>query len=164
MKKLTKTLLITAAIATAAFAATAQGMGSMHDEHHGAGRMDSSRMEKMVSRHLDSLKAKLKLTPVQETSWTTFTAAMKPSGSMMAKRPDMAELNKLTTPERLDKMREMHKQHSAEREASMVKRDDAIKTFYATLSADQKKVFDAEHARMEGGQHGKRSEGKSAKP
>jgi hypothetical protein len=37
--------------------------------------------------------------------------------------------------------------------AAMTKRNDAIKTFYGTLTAEQKKVFDAEHAKM-GGRHG----------
>jgi hypothetical protein len=30
----------------------------------------------------------------------------------------------------------------------MDKREDATKTFYAALDAEQKKVFDTEHARM----------------
>ena len=40
----------------------------------------------------------------------------------------------------------------ATRMAEMDKRGDATKTFYATLSADQKKVFDDETARR--GHHG----------
>ena len=32
--------------------------------------------------------------------------------------------------------------------ADMDKREEAIKTFYAALNADQKNVFDTEHARM----------------
>jgi hypothetical protein len=37
--------------------------------------------------------------------------------------------------------------------ASMDKREEATKTFYAALNAEQKKIFDSEHARM-GAPHG----------
>jgi len=154
MKKLTKSVLIATAIAAAAFAASAQGM--MGGDHHGKGGMDPARMEKMAARHLDSLKAKLKITPEQEAAWTTFAASMKPNmGMMKAKHPDPAEMSKLTTPERMDKMTALHKQHAAERDAMMTQRNESVKTFYAALNADQKKVFDAEHIRMEQGRHGK---------
>jgi Spy/CpxP family protein refolding chaperone len=73
---------------------------------------------------------------------------MKPPADMMGKHPDRAEMDKLTTPERLDKMRAMHKERMAEMEASMDKRAEATKTFYAALSAEQKKTFDSEHAKM----------------
>ena len=81
----------------------------------------------------------------QEAGWTTYVAALKPN---RAQRPDRAEFAKLSTPERIDRMRELR----ATRMAEMDKRGDATKTFYATLSADQKKVFDDETARR--GHHG----------
>jgi Zn-finger nucleic acid-binding protein len=87
------------------------------------------------------IKAKLKLSPEQESAWTSYVAAMKPSAD--AKWPDRAEIEKLTTPERLDKMRELRKQ----RDAEMDKRDAATRTFYATLSPEQKKTFDANTSR-----------------
>jgi hypothetical protein len=80
---------------------------------------------------------------------------MKPSADMMAKRPDHAEMDKLSTPERIDKMRALRSQHMTDMQANMDKRDEATKTFYATLSAEQKKVFDAEHGRMRGHDQGK---------
>jgi periplasmic protein CpxP/Spy len=58
-------------------------------------------------------------------------------------------MDKLTTPQRIDKMREMRTQ----RMAAMDKRMDATKTFYAALSPEQQKTFDAEH-KMRGGRHG----------
>jgi hypothetical protein len=59
-------------------------------------------------------------------------------------------MEKLSTPERIDQMQALH----AQREAEMKKRGDATKTFYAGLSAEQKKTFDAETARfMSGGPH-----------
>jgi len=155
MKKLTKSVLIASAIAVAAFAASAQGM--MGGDHKGSGRMEGARMEKMAGRQMDGLKTKLNLTAEQQAAWTTFAASMKPGMGMgmKGKRMDHAEMSTLSTPERLDKMTAMHKQHTAEKEAMMTQRNEAIKTFYAVLNADQKKVFDAEHARMEKGHHGK---------
>lgn len=106
----------------------------------------------MAKRHAD-LKAKLKLTAEQEGAWTTFTGAMKPPAQMDPKRLDRAEMDKLSTPERIDKMRALRTEHMTAMNAAMDKREDATKAFYAALNADQKKVFDAEHARM-GGRHG----------
>jgi Spy/CpxP family protein refolding chaperone len=115
--------------------------------------MDPAKMEQMMAKRTADLKAKLKITPAQEGTWTAFTASMKPSASMSGSRPDRAEMDKLTTPERIDKMQALHTQRMADMNTEMGKRNDATKTFYATLTAEQKKVFDAEHAKM-GDRHG----------
>jgi hypothetical protein len=112
------------------------------------GHMDPAKMEAMVAKHLADLKTKLKITAPQEGAWTSFTAAMKPPARAEHTRPDPAEMEKLTTPERIDKMRAMRAQRMTEMQANMDKREEATKTFYATLNADQKKVFDAEHSKM----------------
>lgn len=117
------------------------------------GKMDPARMEAMMAKRHAELKAKLKITAEQEGAWTTFTSAMKPPAALAQKRPDRAEMDKLTTPERLDKMRALRTEHMAAMNAAMDKREDATKAFYAALNADQKKVFDTEHARM-GERHG----------
>ena len=147
MKKLLKNLVIAGVLTTAGFSAMAQGKDGMagHMDH---GRMDPAKMEQMVNQHLADFKAKLKITPSQEGAWTTFANAMKPSGEMMGKRPDRADMEKLPLPERIDKMRALRKEHMAAMEANMDKRDDAIKTFYATLTPEQKKIADAEHNKM----------------
>jgi hypothetical protein len=103
----------------------------------------------MHAKHLADLKAKLKIAASQETAWGTFAEAMKPPADMMNKRPDRAEMDKLTTPERIDKMRAMHKEQMITMEAAMDKRAEATKTLYAALSAEQKKTFDAEYAKMD---------------
>jgi|GWRWMinimDraft_5_1066013.scaffolds.fasta_scaffold37246_1 Spy/CpxP family protein refolding chaperone len=161
MKPVFKSLIVAGLLATAGFAAYSQGPGGMGMmDHDGGGRMghmgqrDPAKMEKMMAKHASDLKAKLKITPAQEGAWTAFTGAMKPPADMMAKRPDHAEMDKLSTPERIDKMRAMRNQHMTDMQANMDKRDESTKTFYATLTAEQKKVFDAEHARMRGGRHG----------
>ena len=97
----------------------------------------------MADRRHAQLKEKLKLTPAQEGAWTTFTAAVKVPVELMAKRPDFAELAKLPTPERIVKMQALHAQHAAEMNAVMEKRGAATKAFYAVLTPDQQKVFDA---------------------
>jgi hypothetical protein len=107
-------------------------------------------MQERMARRQAVLKQKLQITPAQEGAWTAFTTAMKPPANMQ--RPQRGEFEKLTTPERIDKMRAMRSARMAE----MDKRADATKTFYAALSPEQKKVFDAETARGRHGHHGMR--------
>jgi Spy/CpxP family protein refolding chaperone len=148
MKKLIQSLVVAGLMATAGGVAFAQ-MGEGMMGHDGMHRMDPAKMAQMHTKHLADLKAKLKITASQEAAWTAFTDAMKPPADMMDKRPDRAEMDKLPTPERIDKMRALHKEHMTAMEAAMDKRAEATKTFYAALSPEQKKTFDAEHARMD---------------
>jgi hypothetical protein len=162
MKYANKHLVIAAVLVTLGLAAGAQtpppgpgpggpGPQMMRGEHHG--RMDPARMQERMAKRLGTLKQKLQITPGQEGAWTTYTAALKPT---QFNRPERGEMEKLTTPERIDSMRAMRAQHIAE----MDKRADATKAFYAALSPDQRKVFDAESSRFgrhggRGGRHGK---------
>jgi len=154
MKYALKSLVVASLLAGAGFSALAQkpaadataADGQPRMEHHQ--RMDPAKMEEMHAKRVAELKAKLKITAAQESAWTTFTAAMKPPARDAQQRPDRAELDKLSTPERLDKMRALRAQHMADMQAQMDKRDEATKAFYAVLSPEQKKLFDAEHARM----------------
>jgi hypothetical protein len=153
MKTPFKSLAIAVLLATTGFAANAQTPATMgdHKAMMGEGRMqkiDPEKMDSMVAKHLSDLKAKLKLSAEQESSWKTFADAMKPNAKMHENRPDRAELDKLSTPERIDKMKALRSQHMSDMNAAMDKRDEATKTFYATLRPEQKKTFDAEHARM----------------
>lgn len=100
-------------------------------------RHDPAKMQAHMLKRQAELKAKLKITAAQEAAWTTFTASMQPPAH--GPRPDRAEFDKLSTPERIDKMRALR----AERDAEMDKRGDATKAFYAALSPEQQKVFDA---------------------
>ena len=126
---------------------------SMHDGQ--MGRHDPAKMQAFMAKRQADMKAKLKITPAQEGAWTAFTAAMQPPADRGA-RPgaeQRAELDKLTTPQRIDKMREIRSQRMTAMTALMDKRGDAAKTFYAALSPDQQKVFDAEY-KMRGGREG----------
>ncbi len=170
MQPFLKTLLVTGLIATAGFASYAQNTtpsapqnpagqtadaGERGSRMGKMGRMDPEKRKAMMAKRIEALKAKLKITTAQEGAWTAFTAAMQPPEKMEHKRPDRAEMEKLTTPERIDKMRELRKQHMGDMHAAMDKREDAIKAFYAVLTPEQQKVFDAEHARM-GMHHGEK--------
>ena len=151
------TLLLAGFMATAALAATAQTTAPAAPAvsatpthpggHHGdrMGRHDPAQMQARMAKHQADLKAQLKLTPTQEGAWTAFTASMQPPARIARMTPaQRADMDKLTTPERVDKMRALRGQHMAEMTASMDKRGDATKTFYAALNADQKNVFDSQ--------------------
>lgn len=122
--------------------------GGMHGMH-----ANPEKMQSMHAKHLAELKAKLKITTAQEGAWATFTTEMKPPARPDMKRPDRAEMEKLSTPERMDAMRKFRTERMAEMNAEMDKRDAAVKAFYGTLTPEQKKVFDSEHSRMEGRMH-----------
>jgi hypothetical protein len=110
------------------------------------------RMQEHRAKRLAALKEKLKLNAGQEGAWSTFTAASQPPAGARPPRMDRAEFAKLTTPERLERMQA----RQAERSAMFAKRADATKTFYATLTPEQQKTFDAETAHFGGprGHHG----------
>jgi periplasmic protein CpxP/Spy len=159
MKRITNThWLIASLLAIAGFSASAQpapapGAAPGHPPmaergHHG--RMDPARMQEHFAKRQAALKQKLQITPAQESAWNTWTAAMKPANFQ---RPERGEIEKLTTPERIDRMRAMRTSRIAE----MDKRGEATKAFYTALSPEQKKVFDSETARHghRGGRHHK---------
>ena len=131
-------------------AASGSGPRSEH-----MGKHDPAKMQAMMAKHQADLKAKLKLTPAQEGAWTAYTAAMQlPAGiGMRPSDAQRAEMDKLTTPERIDKMRAMRAERMAQMNTEMDKRGSATKTFYAALTPEQQKVFDAEHQK-----HGARHE------
>ena len=159
MKMHFKSLVIASVLAGAGLSAFAQAQdgapkmdGGPGMEHHHA--MDPAKMAEMQAKHLAALKAKLQITAAEEPAWTAFTSSMKPPMHDKSKMMDMAELQKLPTPERLDKMRSMRMDRMNAMNADMDARDQAIKTFYAALTPEQQKVFDAEAMHRPG--HGPR--------
>ena len=143
-------------------AATAPAQPGAKAGPHGHHRHDPAKMQARIAKHQAELKAKLAITPAQEGAWSAWTAALQPQARSGAPRPDRAaqraEFEKLTTPQRIDKMNALRTQRTAERNAAMAKRGDATKTFYAALSADQQKVFDSQRfgrgGKGHGGHHG----------
>lgn len=143
MKSIRTTLIATALMAGLTGLALAQNTTAPTDTPR-VGRMEKMREHKAErhTQHLTDLKSKLNLQAAQETAWNTFTQSMQHPASMA--RPERATFEQMTTPERLDQMQAM----KAQRDAHMQQRAEATKAFYATLSADQKQVFDQETARL----------------
>ena len=155
-----KPFAVIALLAVAAVAAQAQtpappaAAGSapmgMHERH---GEFDPARMQERMQRRMESFKRILQITPAQEGAWTAWTAAMRPSPQMMQQhRANREEMARLTTPERIDRMRQLRGQ----RDGEMDKRADATKTFYAQLTPAQQKAFDELSLRFFAGRHGHR--------
>jgi hypothetical protein len=129
-------------------AAHAQMGSSMSSEGHGMHMQEQAnnhknsgeRMHKRQQHRMEKLKQSLKLGADQAASWTAFESAMQMPA--MA-HPDHKAMANMATPERLDAMNKM----KTERDAQMQKRQDATRTFYASLNPEQKKIFDSETAR-----------------
>src|SRR5574337_879924 len=108
--------------------------------------MTPEQRQQFMLQRAEAFKQKLQLTPAQEPAWNSFMQAMRPDAGSRQARLDLQGMDKLTTPERIDRMRALHAQHTAE----MDRRGDAVKAFYATLTPAQQKTFDAEGTRMYG--------------
>lgn len=159
MNKFRKHLLIGATVlglSSAAFISHAQpGPGERggpdrssmrgHHWHDGAGA--SERMKEKMAQRQSELREKLNLSAGQQAAWQNFTATMTPNAQW--KRPDRAEWDKLSAPERMERQLALMK----EREARMAARVDATKTFYAALTPEQQKIFNENF--MSGRRHGK---------
>jgi protein CpxP len=111
----------------------------------------------MAERHAQRLRDTLQLRPDQEPALRAFVeAARPPMGDHMRMRGDRGEAQTLTTPERLDRMRE----RLNVRVAAFDRRAAATKRFYAQLSPAQQKAFDAmPHGTGRGGHRGHRGPG-----
>ncbi len=116
-------------------APTTPAAGAQAGDHH----WDPAARRAHMAEHLSAV---LQLQPSQQSALAAYLDAMKPPGDMQA-RGDMrqrmgGDMERLPTPERLDKMMarfdEMH--------ARMVARVAATKQFYAQLSPSQQKAFD----------------------
>jgi hypothetical protein len=138
--------------------ASAPAQPGPHAGHQGKHRHDPAKMQARIAKHQAELKAKLSITPAQEGAWSAYTAALQPQARNAAQGPDRAamraEFEKLTTPQRIDKMNALRAQRMAEMNAAMTKRGDATKSFYAALNADQQKVFDSQRMGRGGKGHG----------
>jgi hypothetical protein len=123
---------------------------------HRMGHGDPAQMQQRMNEHhgkrLAELKTNLQLSPGQDSAWAAFSAAMQPPANLMGQRSAMrqhyADLEKLSTPERIDKMRALRTERMNRMNTEWSQREDAAKVFYATLTAPQKKVFDAAHLRL----------------
>ena len=149
MKSVIKPLLLSVLLASAGFTAIAQPSNQATMMRTGAMAqhrpMDPAAMQQRMAQHQAELKTKLGLNAAQEGAWTNFVAAMQPPPDLISRmnrenRQKMhQEMRALTTPERIDRMTALR----AQRQAEMDQRHAAIKAFYAALTPEQQKVFDA---------------------
>lgn len=104
---------------------------------HGAPTAEmKARHEAMQKQHLDDLRTILRIRPDQEAALTAFVEAHKPQFREFKGPP---EPRALTTPQRLEEMA----QRDAEMDAQRDRMRQALTKFYAALSPEQQKVFDA---------------------
>jgi protein CpxP len=129
-KQLIGAVLLALSVATPAFAD--------HDcARHGHDHWDSAKRTQMIEKFQARLHDQLKLTAAQEGNWKTFVEKTKPVEH--DRKKEWSELEKLTTPERLDRLVAMHRERLDHMEA----RAKATKEFYASLTPEQQKTFDA---------------------
>ena len=120
-----------------------QGPGWRGERHDPAARAE---------RRAQRLRDVLQLRPNQEPALAALVAAMQPpEGLREGRRAERQATASLTTPERLDRMRD----RMARRQAEFDRRAMAIKRFYAQLTPAQQKAFDA-MGPMRGGKGGHR--------
>ena len=104
------------------------------------------KMQDRMAQHQAQLKQKLELSAAQEPAWNTLIASLK-----MCERParlghlERAEVQKMTTPERIERMRAQRAQHHAEAD----KRADAILAFYAARKPAKQMNFNAQTERYQ---------------
>ena len=102
------------------------------------------RRQQYRAERMAAFKAQLQLTPAQESAWSDFTATALQPGPRHA-RLDAEGMASLSTPERIDRMRALRIQRAADAD----RRGEAVKAFYATLSAPQQHTFDTHMQHMQ---------------
>ena len=90
-------------------------------------------------KRLEALKSDLKLTANQEAAWSEWVGKIKGDRKgWEGKRKNFESWANLPAPDRMEKMLAFSKEHVARQEARLA----ATKTFYATLSPEQRQTFD----------------------
>lgn len=146
MKTLHKAFVIGAAVI--GFGACAlPAMAEEAPQHqYAATKFDPVKMQERMDEHAKRMHDALKITPAQEGAWQAYMSAMK---SAMPQRGqfDHAAMKDMPAPQRMEKRIEMAKAHIARMESALA----ATRTFYATLTPEQQKVFDEKSSHF--GQH-----------
>jgi hypothetical protein len=91
-------------------------------------------MKERFAKHQAELHDTLKITAAQEPAWKTFIQSVTPKA--MPQREDFKELDKLTTPQRMEKMLENERASSGIAGSSGCYQD-----FHATLTPEQQKIL-----------------------
>jgi protein CpxP len=135
------------AVGTLALAqSAAPSSGEMQHKHE---QQSPEKMAEHTARRDAALHDALKLTPQQESAWTTYTAKMRAGQPMQ--RPDHEQMEKMAAPERMEKMLAMMR----DGERRMADRLEATKPFYAVLTPAQRALFDKQTSgKHHHGEHG----------
>jgi Spy/CpxP family protein refolding chaperone len=92
-----------------------------------------------MEKRLETLHKDLKLNPSQETAWTEWSDKFKAGRSAWKERhKDFESWANLPVPERMEKMLAFSKERVSRLEGRLA----ATKTFYATLTPEQRQTFD----------------------
>lgn len=137
MKTLHKAFVISAAVIGFG-AASLPAMAEEAPQHqYAATKFDPVKMQERMDAHAKRMHDTLKITPAQEGAWQAYLSALK---SNMPQRGqfDRAAFKNMPAPERMEKRIEMAKAHLSRMESNLA----ATKTFYATLTPEQQKLFD----------------------
>ena len=144
-RKMKRQLRLLASVAAfAAFAAGASLAAAQDLPPQPAQAKHEAMMHDHMQAHAKALHDILNIRPDQEAAWQTFIASMVPPP-----HPDMDHHGEgrdaaLTTPQRLD----AEAAKMAEHQAAFQRHAEAVKRFYAVLSPQQQKAFDAMSAMM----------------
>ena len=97
------------------------------------------------------LAEELKLTRAQQPVWQAFVASMTPpqKGERAQGRMTKEQRTALTAPQRLERHIALQKQRTSHMEARL----SALNSLYATLTPEQRKVFDKQKMGRHGGRH-----------
>ena len=155
-----RALMVSLLAGSGILAASAYAVSGDSAEHGCEKHGQKTQVERTEQRakHMSELKQKLHLTSSQAAAWDAFANASQPGmqgmgmgmGKMGVDKDAMRnEFAKMSTPQRIDKMMAM----SDMRHTQMMQRADATKAFYAQLTPEQQKIFDAE-AMPKGGHWG----------
>jgi hypothetical protein len=98
------------------------------------------RYSKILAKRHQQLREALGLTAEQESGWEKLVASEESKQGPGVGLPK--DWSSLSVPERAEKMLELSRKH----QARMTEHVAALKDFYAILSPDQKKTFEAFHA------------------
>ena len=104
-------------------------------------------MKAYFEKRKNELHDKLKLNANQEPAWQAYISKVTPL--MPTNRQDPAEMQKLSAPERMEKMLGFMK----EGENRLATATAATKEFYAVLTPEQQKIFNEEFPARGHGRH-----------
>jgi len=153
MKTLHKAFVIGAA-AIGFASATLPAMAEEASQHqYAATKFDPVKMQERMDQHAKHLHDALKITPAQEGAWQAYTSALKANMPQRGQF-DRAAMKDMPAPQRMEKHIEMAKAHIARMENNLA----ATKTFYATLTPEQQKVFDEKASHFGHREHGEHNE------